>query len=638
MPLEGGDIVLPVKLSTEEAEQLWAQLKEKLERNPPKVPPPAPPSPDVPKGWKGLTDRIFEYRSEQLQSNRATRFFANELASLVPGMNTASASMRSLVGVALEGATVGLGFGLAMEAVKAAVQIAGEESERSAKRLAAYLDAVNEVKIAQLQAAARSTEATRQETAGQKAFREEMEHLNPVVAGLQEKMQKLKDEGPGFWAQFKAGIGVVSAMEDYTNLLEAYDKQIGKAILSAKEWAEVRRAEAQERQRAGQAAPVDKTLGERESQIMAQRKALAREAELIGMDERQKIAQQLAFQIQDLRAFGASDAETRRAIASARKIAAEKDHQALMAEWAKEQEAASAYRQKGYDSALAEAKANMEKLRAARALAAGLDPNDQTKVREDLALLDEVAAKYRDVAGVLEMVEKAKSRIVQTESQKRMQQWREEHEFQAIALDMTASMVGRQFAKMATHAGAYDRAMQAAGKSQAATADEMIGAALAWTQEVLAAIAQQAAVKAIFALAEGYLALATPGLEGKAPAAFAAAATYGLVGGAAAAAGYAIGEMRPMTQEERGQVEGGSSAPSSSQRGSASGGSSSVSGSTAGWRDAGVDMSDRRPAQVINNFYDIRAIDVQSFEQAYRRSADGVLRVNAEWKSAGRSR
>jgi hypothetical protein len=65
-------------------------------------------------------------------------------------------------------------------------------------------------------------------------------------------------------------------------------------------------------------------------------------------------------------------------------------------------------------------------------------------------------------------------------------------------------------------------------------------AMLQMVKSTLLGIAQQSIVKAIFQTAEGFAALATPGLQGLAPLHFKAAAIYGTVGVAAGAAGLAI--------------------------------------------------------------------------------------------------
>lgn len=654
MPLDGGDIVLPIKLSTEEAEQALVDFRQRAQASGQAA---AKGFDDGAKaaggGAKTLIASLQEYRREQTQSSRAARFFANEVVSFVPGLNTAGAGVRGLASLLIEGAAGGLGFGLALEGVKLAVGLATEAMEAQAQELEKIRTLRIAVAVAYGEASDRILAATRQETEAAKIYREEMEKHRPVLKQVGDALGEARAKGgPSFTdylrGAFQATGGTVeNAWKIYQGRISLLEKEYDRADASARKFAATQASIATdatppgvEKRLAGQDRMADHASAAAETQIMAKRRELAREAALIGMDERQKLAQQLAYQIEDLRGFGASDAETRRAINDARKISAEKGRQALMAEWAKEQDAAATVRKQGSDAALEEAKASMERLKAARALAAGLDPNDQTKMREEMALLDEVAAKYRDVAGVVEMVEAAKSQIVRREAQRRIAAWKEESAAGlagATALQMTADMIGGQFAKMAMHAGAYDRAMQAAGKSQAMTASEMEGAALKWTQEVLAAIAQQAAVKAIFYLAEGYALASNPYTAAYAPVAFQAAATFGVVSGAAAAAGYAIGEMRPMTQQERQQVEGAQGSGSGSSSSGSSGSSwSQASGTSVGWRDAGVDMSDRRPVQVVNNYNTIQAIDVQSFEQAYRKSATGVLRVQREWRRAGR--
>ncbi len=123
-----------------------------------------------------------------------------------------------------------------------------------------------------------------------------------------------------------------------------------------------------------------------------------------------------------------------------------------------------------------------------------------------------------------------------------------------------AQSVGSAFGSMATHAGAYERALIATGKAHRTTAAEAEGAVLAQLQAVLGAAAQEAEVQAVMETAKGFAYLADMKYDSAAQA-FTSAGIFATVGGVAAAAGYAVGEYRPMTADERNSAYG---APASS--------------------------------------------------------------------------
>jgi len=94
------------------------------------------------RNWIGTLQR---YRTEQAQQARSARFFASEIASIIPVSREAGTALQALSGMAVEGLAGGLGIGLAIEGVRALVGIwrqaaeATEEARRKASEYSAEL-------------------------------------------------------------------------------------------------------------------------------------------------------------------------------------------------------------------------------------------------------------------------------------------------------------------------------------------------------------------------------------------------------------------------------------------------------------------------------------------------------------------
>jgi len=135
-----------------------------------------------------------------------------------------------------------------------------------------------------------------------------------------------------------------------------------------------------------------------------------------------------------------------------------------------------------------------------------------------------------------------------------------------------ANSFAQSFSPMLTQAASFTDAMEEAGGA-AETMGDTSGAAYAkMAQDALAALAVEAASRAIF---EGAMALASLAVDNYKAAAQhgAAAAAFGVVAGVAGGAAYAIGQNRGMTASEKQQVEAARNANQSSL------GSSSITGS-----------------------------------------------------------
>jgi hypothetical protein len=140
------------------------------------------------------------------------------------------------------------------------------------------------------------------------------------------------------------------------------------------------------------------------------------------------------------------------------------------------------------------------------------------------------------------------------------------------SLQGLAGSFAQSFSPMLTQSASFTEAMQEAGGA-AETMGDTSGAAYAkMAQDALAALAVEAASRAIF---EGAMALASLAVDNYKAAAQhgAAAAAFGVVAGVAGGAAYAIGQNRGMTASEKQQVEAARNANQTSL------GSSSLTGS-----------------------------------------------------------
>src|SRR3954470_10502790 len=81
-------------------------------------------------GLQALTDKLREHKAEQIQEARITRFYANEIANL----GIVSQGTSKALGELAAGAAAGTGFGIAIGAVKALVELIKESGDESRKQ------------------------------------------------------------------------------------------------------------------------------------------------------------------------------------------------------------------------------------------------------------------------------------------------------------------------------------------------------------------------------------------------------------------------------------------------------------------------------------------------------------------------
>ena len=73
------------------------------------------------KAHTGLLGTFKEFRKEQVQQGRMARFYAGELMGIVPAGDAVKGKLQELLGIGIEAAAGGFGFGLALEAAKFAI-------------------------------------------------------------------------------------------------------------------------------------------------------------------------------------------------------------------------------------------------------------------------------------------------------------------------------------------------------------------------------------------------------------------------------------------------------------------------------------------------------------------------------------
>ncbi len=473
-----------------------------------------------------LGERIRGVRGEMSGSMRTANFFARALNDVAPASSLAGEGIRILTSGLIGGFGLGFGIEVVLGGVKLLAEHFKEEAERAEKLATAHEDMWSRIRVARVQGLAdigkdpetwigQQVEAATAEIRSQiKAKQEELRALNVKLAV--ELRKDRRDEGAvaDLIAQQTALEGVIGSLKDEQQEERAAARAKAESVAATKSATDT-------------AVTYEQKMRELAEQFRGQARSLSRESVLSGMDERSKIKQQLEFQIQDLRAYGADDAATRRAIADATRIANDKLRLLDFLEAKKLNDAKREEQVKATDAEADERD---------RAIAANVD----ARMAEAVEILDITA---------------------DMEKKRLALQVRAQREFLATATSgwqVFSQSVATELGKVARHSAAYERAMKAQGKATTDTADLSAAAFGAMAQDALASIAEQAVVKALWELAEGtaMLALSYAGMpmEGSAAAHFEAAAMYGAMAGIAGGASYAIGSSRGMTRQEREDV------------------------------------------------------------------------------------
>jgi hypothetical protein len=193
-----------------------------------------------------LGDRIKQIARDQRTEARTARFYASELASIIPGAQGAGVALTGLSQVLIAGATQGFGFGVAFEAVKLAVELAVREFERAKEITKEMKEATDAVAIGYAGATQRMRELSEITTAGMKAAREELKAWQPRLNDIQAAQEKVKASGHGILEYLAAAFGAPNAFSSQNAALEKLNETQREAIRNASNFAEVQRAIATE--------------------------------------------------------------------------------------------------------------------------------------------------------------------------------------------------------------------------------------------------------------------------------------------------------------------------------------------------------------------------------------------------------
>lgn len=183
-----------------------------------------------------LLAKFKEFRGEQVQQGRMARFYAGELASIIPAGDGVKQTMQGLLGVIIEGAAGGASFGLAFEAAKFALEVfikSEEEAKKKAQEhrdaVVALTDAFDKYSLSALNASATEKtfqDATKKDRAAlsdkQKALADLKQQITDLAAGDSEgmrgvqieRLQKQAEELDREISQIQNRIDIARAMKE----------------------------------------------------------------------------------------------------------------------------------------------------------------------------------------------------------------------------------------------------------------------------------------------------------------------------------------------------------------------------------------------------------------------------------------
>lgn len=204
-------------------------------------------------GLRGFVDAMQVHRREQVQNARQSRWWAGEMLSFLPAAAQAKQGLAGLIGIFIQGATGGLGFGLALEAVKVGINVVSEAMTRASK---AANELKSEMRMAQveLQFAARALAESFGPALSktEQLIKEKVTGYQKKIAEAQEQIQKSADESAWkkFWDKWTPGDDHEQRVKRYGNVVQAYQK----AITTAPSEGEVLEAGRKEARRAAEDA------------------------------------------------------------------------------------------------------------------------------------------------------------------------------------------------------------------------------------------------------------------------------------------------------------------------------------------------------------------------------------------------
>jgi hypothetical protein len=184
------------------------------------------------KKHEGFISTLREFKSEATQNSRVARFFANDLAAIIPGADGAGTALRSLIGIGLGGATV---FS-AIELGVFALERMKEKSEEAAVEAKKLNDAYTSVKQSASDALERVVQKIHPVTEVQEVWRAQVLKVRDANQQLEDKIKDIAihagavTEGFKEWwnngGSGKSFFGIETAKEQIASLQEQIRKNI----------------------------------------------------------------------------------------------------------------------------------------------------------------------------------------------------------------------------------------------------------------------------------------------------------------------------------------------------------------------------------------------------------------------------
>jgi hypothetical protein len=516
------------------------------------------------KGHGKHANTLRELRKEIAGGNRDVGFFARSLNGLVPASSGAGEGIRLVTGALVGG--VGLAF--AIEAAMFAVKLFGEhlhhlkeEQEVAEKAAAQHATRLNELidKI----------EEARQKYLGFTDAQKTREQWLVVQQQLNDARAQRTEIEADVAERFGVASGKLKETIEYEKSLSSSLQN--DALMAA----------------ASTLDPIEERIEGLEREAKRLTEQARYELQTADQENRKKLDQEEEQKREERARKDKAAAD--KAVADMKRFDEQQDA-AQKAAWGRnaareeEQNAAEAERLIKQNEEIRAIEHRFQVLREA---------DGDAEQAQALATLDD---KYQKELLLVAEREDLKTQLTAEWSRRRLEilarETKAEKEFYGVlrsGLQTFARDAGAGLTQLTTRSRAYEQAMREAGDTTKYSADLSAAAFAAFAQNAIASVAQQAAVTAVYELAEGLamsaLSLAGMPMEGSATAHYAAAAKYGVVAALAGVAAYGIGQTRGMTRAERDQVsafEQQQASAAASSAGSAGSGTSSSSSSGGG--------------------------------------------------------
>jgi len=208
------------------------------------------------KSLGGLMGTLKNFKAEQVQQSRSARFFAGEIAGIVPMSGAASSALQGLMSAGFELGTgitkVALGFA-AFEVIKVAVGLVGEETKIAAGQMQA-LGSLTKIHTDVMKVGMESvSEATHKATASQAAYNATMAAGAGPLKQYDAEFKRVAEAGISTWAKLNDIFGDGSLRQAYSETLGAIRAKAEASASALRALADATAAATEEANRANQA-------------------------------------------------------------------------------------------------------------------------------------------------------------------------------------------------------------------------------------------------------------------------------------------------------------------------------------------------------------------------------------------------